>query len=53
MISKDELSTWDPDIKALYFNRWSVEITVDRDTSMLTFTKDELERLLKEINNAK
>lgn len=52
MISKDELASWDPDIRDVeVVGKNHINIYIDEFTSTLTFTKEELERLIKEIDN--
>jgi hypothetical protein len=49
MISKDELAHFDPAVSRIDFANGFVEISLHYNTSVLTLSKKELERLLKEL----
>lgn len=53
MITKDELASWDPDIKRIDVENQQgkklLVLTLAYNSSTLTFTQDELERLMKEL----
>lgn len=53
MISKDELKSWDPDIRSVEVmneqGKKYLHIQLELGSSVLTFTKDELEKLIKEL----
>lgn len=55
MISKDELKSWDPDIRSVEVmndvGKKYLHIQLELNSSVLTFTKEELEKLLKELGD--
>lgn len=53
MISKDVLSTFDPAVKSVSVKDEHIHIMLEFNTSVLTFTEQELSILLQELISAK
>lgn len=54
MISKDELARWDNDIVGVHVDKKAprfIHLTLEAGTCVVSFTKQELERLLKELGD--